>query len=88
MSEVGIPAKLIRLYGMTLSNSCSSVKIGKDLSEPFATVRGFRQGDPLSRDLFSFLLERLVCIAMALFSTRVYSFLRTTLTSKDQESPG
>ena len=25
-----------------------------DLSEPFDTVRGFRQGDPLSFDLFNF----------------------------------
>ena len=38
---------------MTLSNSCSSVKVGKDLSEPFDTVRG----DPLSCDLFNILLE-------------------------------
>ena len=57
MSELGIPAKLIRLCRMTLRNSCSSVKVGKDLSEPFHTVRGFRQGDPLSCDLFNFFLE-------------------------------
>ena len=42
---------------MTLSNSCSSVKIGIDLSEPFDTIRGFRQGDPLSCDLFNFIME-------------------------------
>ena len=42
---------------MTLSNSCSSVKVGMDLSEPFDTVRGFRQGDPLSCDLFNFVME-------------------------------
>ena len=34
MSELGIPAKLIRLCRMTLSNLCCSIKIGKDLSEP------------------------------------------------------
>ena len=28
-----------------------------DLSEPFDTVRGFRQGDPLSCDLFNFVME-------------------------------
>ena len=56
MSELGIPAKLIRLCRMTLSNSCSCVKVGKDLSEPFDTERGFRQGDPISCDLFNFLL--------------------------------
>ena len=32
-------------------------KVGKDLSEPLDTVRGFRQGGPLSCDLFNFLLE-------------------------------
>ena len=36
---------------MTLSNSCSSI------SETFDTVRGFRQGDPLSCDLFNFLMK-------------------------------
>uniref|UniRef100_UPI001C05979E reverse transcriptase domain-containing protein n=1 Tax=Vibrio anguillarum TaxID=55601 RepID=UPI001C05979E len=43
MSEFGIPAKLIRLCKLTLSNTKSSVRIGKDLSEPFDTKRGFRQ---------------------------------------------
>ena len=59
MSELGIwvSAKLIRLCRMTLSNSCNSVKIGKDLSEPFYIVRGFRQGDHFSCDLFNFLME-------------------------------
>ena len=42
---------------MTLSNSCSSVKVGKDRLEPFDTVRGFRHGNHLSCDLFNFLLE-------------------------------
>ena len=42
---------------MMLTNSCSCVKVGKDLSEAFDTVRGFRQGDCLSCDLFSFILE-------------------------------
>ena len=54
MSELGISAKLIRLCRMTLR---SSVKVGKDLSEPFDTVRGFRQGDPLSCDVFNFHME-------------------------------
>ena len=45
-SELGIPAKLIRLCTMALSNSCSSVKVGKDLFEPFDTVQGFRQSGP------------------------------------------
>ena len=57
MSELGIPAKLIWLCRMMLSNSCSSVKAGKELSELFGTVRGFREGDPLSCDLFNFPME-------------------------------
>ena len=57
MSEFGIPAKLTRLCRMTLSNTCSSVKVGNDLSETFNTDRGFRQGDPLSCDLFNFIME-------------------------------
>ena len=53
MSDLGIAAKLIRLCRMTLSNSCRSVNVGIDLSEPFDTVQGFSQGDPLSCDLFN-----------------------------------
>ena len=41
---------------MTLSKSCSSVKVGMDLSEPFDT-QGFRQGDPLLCDFFNFVIE-------------------------------
>ena len=57
MSKLDIPAKLIRLCRMTLSNCCSSVKVGMDLSEPFDIVRGFRQGEPLSCELFNFVME-------------------------------
>ena len=56
MSTLRIPAKLIRLCRMALSNSCSSVKVGKDLSELFDTARGFRQGGSLSCDLLNFIL--------------------------------
>lgn len=37
---------------MTLSNTTSYVKVGTDLSEPFDTVRGFRQGGPLACGIF------------------------------------
>ncbi|XP_073848775.1 uncharacterized protein [Musca autumnalis] len=60
MSEFGIPAKLIRLCKMTLTDTRSSVKIGKNLSEEFCTKRGFRQGDSLSCDLFNILLEKVI----------------------------
>ena len=60
MVEFKIPAKLIRLCMMTLRNTTSSVKVGSDLSEPFDTVRGFRQGDPLSCDLFNLIMEAVI----------------------------
>ena len=57
MSELGIPAKLIRLYRMTLGNSYIFVEVGMNLSKPFDTVRCFRQDYPLSCDLFNFVME-------------------------------
>ena len=42
LSELGIPAKLIWLSRMTLSNSGSFVKVGMDFSEPIDIVRGIR----------------------------------------------
>ncbi|XP_043065425.1 uncharacterized protein LOC122320881 [Drosophila ficusphila] len=60
MSELGIPAKLIRLCRMTLSNTISSVKVGNDQSETFSTKCGLRQGDSLSCMLFNILMESIV----------------------------
>ena len=57
MSELGIPAKVIRLCRMTLSNSCSCVKVGNDLFKYFDIERGYRQGDLLSCDPLNFLME-------------------------------
>ena len=41
---------------MTLSNSCSSIRVEIDLSEPFDTLQDFIQSDPLSC-LFNFVME-------------------------------
>ena len=60
MSEFGIPAKLIRLCKMTLTDTSSAVLIGKDLTPPFDTKRGFRQGDSLSCDFFNLMLEKII----------------------------
>ena len=60
MSEFGIPAKLIRLCKMTLSNTSCSVLIGKHLTAPFDTKRGFRQGDSLSCDFFNLMMEKII----------------------------
>ena len=65
MSELGIPPKLIRLCRMTLNNtSSSSVMVEKDLSEPFDTRRGLRQGDNLSAVLFNILIVRKAAVNM------------------------
>ena len=72
ISELGIPAKMIKLCTMTLSNSCSSVKVGKDLSEPFGTVRSFRQGD-----LFNFLMVSVLRKA-SVHSNRTIFYKRIT----------
>ena len=42
---------------MTLTNSSSSVNVGKDRSEHFDTVQGFREADRLLFDIFNFLME-------------------------------
>ena len=60
MTELGIPAKLTRLCMMTMSNTTSSVKVGAEISEPFDTLRGFRQGDPLSCNLFNLIMEAVI----------------------------
>ena len=57
ISELGIPTKLVRLCRMTLKSTKSSVKVGKDLTEPFETRQGLRQGDSLSCDLFNILIK-------------------------------
>ena len=45
---------------MTLSKTASSVKIGTNISEPFATIRGFRQADHLSCTLFNLGMEQVL----------------------------
>ena len=88
MSELGIPAKLKRLCRITLSNSCSSVKIGKDLSEPSDTLGGFTQGDSLSCDIFNFLMESVLrkagvhrngkCVQLLAYADNIHIIGRTT----------
>lgn len=60
MSELGILAELIKLCRATLTNSCSYIKIEKNHSEPFDTLRGFRQGDHISCDHFNIVLRKVV----------------------------
>ena len=60
MSEFKIPAKIIRICMMNLSNTTSSLKVGLETSAPFETVRGFRQGDPMSWDVFNLIMEAVI----------------------------
>jgi hypothetical protein len=60
MEEFEIPNKLINLTRATLKRVRCRVKIQKDLSDPFITERGLRQGDTLACLLFNIALEKVV----------------------------
>ena len=60
MSSFGIPAKLIRLGRMTMTNVTCQVRMDGNLSAPFATTKGLRQGDGLACLLFNLALERAI----------------------------
>jgi len=55
--EFGIPKKLVRLIKMCLTEMCSRVQVGKNLSDMFPIRNGLKQGDALSPLLFNFTLE-------------------------------
>ena len=56
-TEFGIPKKLVRLIQMCLTETYSTVRVGKNLSEMFPIRKGLKQGDALSPLLFNFSLE-------------------------------
>ena len=53
MSSFGIPAKLIRLVRMIMTNVTCQMKVDGKLSGSFATTKGQRQGDGLACQLGS-----------------------------------
>ena len=55
--EFGIPKKLVRLIKMSLTETYSRVRVGKNVSDRFLIRNGFKQGDALSPMLFNFGLE-------------------------------
>ena len=57
LNEFGIPMKLVRLIKMCLSETCSRVRVGKNVSEIYPIRNGLKQGDALSPLLFNFALE-------------------------------
>ena len=55
--EFGIPRTLVRLIKMSLTETYSRVRIGKNVSDRFPIRNGLKQGDALSPLLFNFALE-------------------------------
>jgi len=55
--EFGIPRKLVRLIKMSLTETHSRVRVGKNMSDRFPIRNGLKQGDALSPMLFNFALD-------------------------------
>ena len=53
--EFGIPRKLVRLIKMSLTETYSRVRVGKNVSDRFPIRNGLKQGDALSPMLLSLL---------------------------------
>ena len=60
MYALGIPAKFVNMYRLSLADTKSLFKVDGAKSEPFITTKGFRQGDDLSCDLFNICLEMII----------------------------
>ena len=60
MSSFGIPAQLIRLVRMTMTNVTCQVKVDGKLSGLFVTIKGLRQGDGLACPLYNLALEKAI----------------------------
>ena len=58
--EFGIPVKLVTLIKMCLNETCSIVRVGKNLSDMFPSRKSLKQGDALSPLLFNFALENAI----------------------------
>ena len=57
LNEFDIPRKLVRLIKMSLTETYSRVRVGKNVSDRFPIRNGLKQGDALSPLLFNFALE-------------------------------
>jgi hypothetical protein len=51
--EFGIPLKLVRLIEMCLTETCSRIRVGKNLSDVFLVRNGLKPIDVLSPLLFT-----------------------------------
>ena len=55
--EFGIPRKHVRLIKMSLTETYSRVRVGKNVSDRFPIRNGLKQGDALTPMIFNFALE-------------------------------
>jgi hypothetical protein len=55
-----IPPKPIRLVKLTLENTTAKVKVNNAYTSEFRVERGVKQGDPLSRTLFSLVVDTIL----------------------------
>ena len=55
--EFGIPKNLVRLTKMSLTETYSRVRVGRNVSDRFPIRNSLKQGDALSPMLFNFALE-------------------------------
>lgn len=60
MDELQIPPKIIRMVKATMAKVICRVRVQDELSEPFETDRGIRQGDSLACFLFNLALEKAI----------------------------
>jgi len=58
--EFGIPKKLVRLIKMCLTETCSRVRVGKNLCDMFPIRKVLKHGDALSPLLFNFALDHAI----------------------------
>ena len=55
-----VPKKLIKLIGLILTNSIAKVKICNQFKNEFRIISGVKQGDPLSKTLFSIVIDNVL----------------------------
>ena len=60
LTKYKVPKILIKLIGLTLTNTTAKVKIGNQLTNKFRIVSGVKQGDPLSATLFSIVIDNIL----------------------------
>jgi hypothetical protein len=58
--QYDIPSKIIRLIGLTLTNTTAKVKINNQLTQNFSVEIGVKQGNLLSATLFTVVIDNVL----------------------------